>query len=488
MRWQDPLPQPDPPADWEHATWRFNPDGYRDRPFILRDGEHINGLSADEQLDLERLVDRYRAMRRAVVKSREWMTFDPLEGLVVERLADVAREEVEALRSRNESLQHTPRVSEIGAIDYYPLNGRAVLYVVAKNASTVPRNATTGEVLLGRAPEAIDPWGGFVVALGWWRRERGEWVQYDNKFVPGNSDLLNYFVPDLHDILEPYNQLWLEALRSEAAKAAQKPQDASQAVTPTATPTPTATSPDCAPWVYCHPSRWDAITEWRESMRWQDPLPQSAPPADWEHATWRFSPDGYHDRPFILRDDERVDGLRAVEQRDIERLFARHQALLRAWAESLELMSIEPLTRAARLDSDGTLWQDSTDREREAQREWNESSQTSPYVHEIIAIAYYPTKGEAEILSLYRDLAIVSRDFTTGDPLRIPLPEETTPTGTIIVVRDHWRRGADGEWLQLYRGSSVEIDPPSYRLFVGNDVFAPYQELWLAALRAEAGE
>ena len=217
-------------------------------------------------------------------------------------------------------------------------------------------------------------------------------------------------------------------------------------------------------------------------MRWQNPLPQPEPPSDWEHATWRFNPDGYRDRPFILRDDERIDGLRAMEQRDIERLFARHQALLRARAESLEQMSFDPLEG---------LGPNSERADREAQREWNESRQTPPHVHEIGVIAYYPTSGRATIYELYRNRSLVPRDGTTGEVLGGLAPKGTEPVGETVVALSYWEREG-GEWLQSYPFRS---EPYSGTLptstpwpWSDEDSSGPYLQLWWAALQAESGE
>ncbi len=255
---------------------------------------------------------------------------------------------------------------------------------------------------------------------------------------------------------------------------------------PPLTETPAPGSTDCAPWVYCFSSRWDAITEWRESMRWQDPLPQPEPPTDWEHATWRFAPDGYRDRPFILRDDERISRLRAPELRDIGRIFARHQAVLKARAESLEWMNFDPL--------DGLLTgvRSSFARsEREAQREWNESRQTPPHVHEIVAIAYYPTSGRARVYEVYRNSSLVARDGTTGEVLGGLIPERIQPEGDVVVALTFWEREGD-EWLL---GTPFRSQPYSGTLpsstgwpWSDDDPYGPYLRLWWAALQAESGE
>ena len=270
------------------------------------------------------------------------------------------------------------------------------------------------------------------------------------------------------------------------------PADHAVAPVPTSTPTPAPTATpthlptDCAPWVYCHPSRWDGITEWRESMRWQDPLPQPEPPADWEHATWRFSPDGYRDRPFVLREDERIDGLRAPELRDIEQLFARHQAVLGARAESLEWMRFDPLEGLVT-----PSWSNLERSEREAQREWNESRHTPPHVHEIVTIAYYPTGGRATVYEVYRNRSLVTRDGTTGEVLGGLTPERIEPEGDIVVALTYWEREG-AEWFQSHPFRSEPYSgtlPTSTRWpWSDEDSIGPYLQLWWEALRAESGE
>ena len=153
-------------------------------------------------------------------------------------------------------------------------------------------------------------------------------------------------------------------LVSPATQPAQPPVIATEVVTPppvpadatppppalvvTPVPTPEADAGEAderdvlAPWVYYFPTKWvpDAA-EWRESFRWQDPLPTIEPPLNWEHDTWRTpfpTFEGYRDRPFIRAYGYTYAELTPQHEADMRAIFRTHHELLPAWMKAAETL------------------------------------------------------------------------------------------------------------------------------------------------------
>ena len=124
--------------------------------------------------------------------------------------------------------------------------------------------------------------------------------------------------------------------------AATPPPPAVLVVTPVPTPEADAGEADerdvLAPWVYYFPTKWvpDAA-EWRESFRWQDPLPTIEPPLNWEHDTWRTpfpTFEGYRDRLFIRAYGYTYAELTPQHEADMRAIFRTHHELLPAWMKA----------------------------------------------------------------------------------------------------------------------------------------------------------
>ena len=128
--------------------------------------------------------------------------------------------------------------------------------------------------------------------------------------------------------------------------AATPPPPAVLVVTPVPTPEADAGEADerdvLAPWVYYFPTKWvpDAA-EWRESFRWQDPLPTIEPPLNWEHDTWRTpfpTFEGYRDRLFIRAYGYTYAELTPQHEADMRAIFRTHHELLPAWMKAAETL------------------------------------------------------------------------------------------------------------------------------------------------------
>ena len=233
VRWQARLPSIDAPGGWQHATYRHSTIetdriSQADRPFILVNGERVSVLPPSvDYHNFFLLVLRHREVLAATWWAGTSGSFAPLEGLLVEPVASHVRDYY-AGRSGNPVF---PYVHEIGAIAHYPASGQAVVYGVTRNGGLVPRDATTGERLATVAPgQAVEwdvaapgqssDWYPVGFSLDWWRMERGQWVLFGSaSSVFGElSPEHDSFVLEYHEILDPYHQLWLDALRHDHAR------------------------------------------------------------------------------------------------------------------------------------------------------------------------------------------------------------------------------------------------------------------------------
>ena len=201
--------------------------------------------------------------------------------------------------------------------------------------------------------------------------------------------------------------------------AATPPPPAVLVVTPVPTPEADAGEADerdvLAPWVYYFPTKWvpDAA-EWRESFRWQDPLPTIEPPLNWEHDTWRTpfpTFEGYRDRLFIRAYGYTYAELTPQHEADMRAIFRTHHELLPAWmkaAETLDssevsaflahnaLIGINQLTDILRSEGVGV--------------------QASPHAHEIIVMTIFGDR--AEVLQVYRSMDATYHDLIEEPRLR----------------------------------------------------------------------
>ena len=148
--------------------------------------------------------------------------------------------------------------------------------------------------------------------------------------------------PETSELVSPATQpaqppviatITTEVVTPPPVPADASPPPAVLVVTPVPTPEADAGEADerdvLAPWVYYFPTKWvpDAA-EWRESFRWQDPLPTIEPPLNWEHDTWRTpfpTFEGYRDRPFIRAYGYTYAELTPQHEADMRAIFRTHQ-------------------------------------------------------------------------------------------------------------------------------------------------------------------
>ena len=221
-RLQPPLPRPLPTSDWTHRTYRFSPVVIGDLPFILINGEPVDRLTDDQALDIIRLVERHQLSLGRISEAFATADAAPLLDIFTSTYLADLKESIATLRAAGEGHEVAPYTHEIGAIAYYPVIGRAVVYEVYRNHTWLPHDLYEGDILRGVNPATTDAPGLVAFTLTWWQQDNTIWMAtnlaWQLTYEPSH---VQSFVHDYFDVLGPYHRLWVAAFAKEQSGATQ---------------------------------------------------------------------------------------------------------------------------------------------------------------------------------------------------------------------------------------------------------------------------